>query len=248
MTTTIDSNSNKRLLQLEGAYNVRDIGGYGAAEGLTVQKGRFLRADGLHRLTEGDQDAIVGMGVRTVIDLRHAHELAQKRNVFNGSERANYYNISLINPATSTNMNIRSLGDMYVNMLDECGHLLREVFERMAEAEGDGVLFHCAAGKDRTGVVAALLLDLAGVDHSVIVADYAETEVNLAPIMDELRKDRPEQIPAEMYELFLGSAPSNMEMMLDHLHGNFGGAESYFSRIGLSSEQITGLKRMLLQP
>lgn len=246
MTTSTDSN--KRLLRLEGAYNVRDIGGYLTAEGHIVQTGRFLRADGLHRLTSDDQDTILGIGVRTVIDLRHAKELAEKRNVFNGSARANYYNISLINPATSTNANIRSLGDMYVNMLDECGPLLREVFERMAEAEGDGVLFHCAAGKDRTGVVAALLLDLAGVERSVIIADYAETEVNLSPIMDELRQDRPEQIPADMYERFLGSAPSNMELMLNHLHGAFGGANSYFARIGLSEEQIAGLKRMLLQP
>jgi protein-tyrosine phosphatase len=246
MTTSTDSNN--RLLRLEGAYNVRDIGGYLTAEGHTVQTGRFLRADGLHRLTSVDQDTILGIGVRTVIDLRHAKELAEKRNVFNGSARTNYFNISLINPATSTNANIRSLGDMYVNMLDECGPLLREVFERMAEAEGDGVLFHCAAGKDRTGVVAALLLDLAGVEPSVIIADYAETEVNLSPIMDELRKDRPEQIPADMYELFLGSAPSNMELMLNHLHGSFGGAKSYFERIGLSEEQIAGLKRMLLQP
>ncbi|MBD2869083.1 tyrosine-protein phosphatase [Paenibacillus arenilitoris] len=246
MTTSIDGN--KRLLRLEGAYNVRDIGGYEAAEGRTVQWGRFLRADGLHRLTSDDQDKIVGMGIRTVIDLRHARELEQKRNVFNGSERANYYNISLINPAASSNAAIRSLGDLYVNMLDECGPLLKEVFGRMAEAEGDCVLFHCTAGKDRTGVVAALLLDLAGVERSVIIADYAETEANLSPIMDELRKDRPEQIPADMYELFLGSAPSNMALMLDHLHDAFGGAESYLARIGLGEKQIAGLKRMLLQP
>lgn len=246
--TTTSAESNKRLLRLEGAYNVRDIGGYITTEGHAVQRGRFLRADGLHRLTEGDQEMILGLGVRTIIDLRHAKELAEKRNVFNGSERVSYYNISLINPATSTSANIRSLGDMYVNMLDEGGSLLREVFERMAETEGDGVLFHCAAGKDRTGVVAALLLDLAGVERSVIVADYAETAINLSPIMDELRKDRPEQISADMYELFLGSAPSNMELMLEHLHGVFGGAESYFERTGLTKERISSLKRMLLQP
>ncbi|MCA0756400.1 tyrosine-protein phosphatase [Paenibacillus sp. N4] len=246
MTTSTESN--KRLLKLQGAYNVRDIGGYAAAGGQTVQSGRFLRADGLHRLTEYDQDLILGAGVRTVIDLRHARELAEKRNVFNGSERARYYNISLINPAAPTGDAIRSLGDMYVNMLDKSGPLLREVFERMAEAEGNGVLFHCAAGKDRTGVVAALLLDLAGVERPVIVADYAETEIHLSPIMDELRRDRPEQIPADMYELFLGSEPSNMELMLEHLHGVFGGAEKYLISLGLTGEQIAGLKRMLLQP
>lgn len=245
---TISTNDNARLLKLKGAFNVRDIGGYAAAEGQTVQKGRFLRADGLHRLTTDDQEAIWGAGVRIVIDLRHQYELDTKPNVFAASERIAYHNISLINPTTTATMNIRCLGDMYVSMLNECGPLLREVFERMVEAEGAGVLFHCTAGKDRTGVIAGLLLDLAATPRSVIVADYAETEVNLAPIMDVLRQDRPSQIPAEMYEIFLGSAPENMEMMLDHLYETFGGAESYLAQIGLSEAQISGLKRMLLQP
>ncbi|MHA6482386.1 tyrosine-protein phosphatase [Paenibacillus sp. strain BS8-2] len=242
---TMSTENHIRLLKLDGACNVRDIGGYEAGEGLTIQKGRFLRADGLHRLTESDQDTIIASGVTMIIDLRHAMELAAKRNVFESSERASYYNISLINPATTTRVNIRSLGDMYVNMLDECGPLLQEVFALISQAEGS-VLFHCTAGKDRTGVVAALLLDLAGVERSVIVADYAETEINLAPIMHELRGDRPEQVPAETYELFLGSAPSNMEQMLDHLHAKFGGAESYLAHIGLSAEAVTSIKRKLL--
>ncbi|MFF2482715.1 tyrosine-protein phosphatase [Paenibacillus sp. NPDC058071] len=241
-------NKNERLLQLEGAFNVRDIGGYRNADGLTVQKGRFLRADGLHALTDSDQSIILGTGVQTVIDLRHEKEIEAKRNVFADSGRVDYYNISLINPAKPSNLSIRCLGDMYVYMLNDSGSLLKEVFQRMASAEDDSVLFHCTAGKDRTGVVAALLLDLAGVERSTIVEDYAETAANLAPIMDELRKDRPEQLPADMYELFLGSAPSNMEMMLDHLYEAFGGAESYMTSIGMDDSQIASLKRMLLQP
>lgn len=239
------TSENTRLLQLEGAYNVRDIGGYEGTGGQTVQKGRFLRADGLHRLTGQDQEAILGLGVRTIIDLRHAQELAQKKNVFADSSRVAYHNISLINPTTAVTATINCLGDMYVDMLDHCGPLFLEIFGRMAEA-GEGVLFHCAAGKDRTGVVAALLLGLAGVSRETIVADYAETETNLAPIMEELRKDRPAMIPADIYERYLGSAPSNMEMMLDHLSAKYGDAEAYLASIGLTAEQLDALKRKLL--
>ncbi|UQZ33401.1 protein-tyrosine-phosphatase [Paenibacillus sp. PK3_47] len=243
---TITTDHTARLLQLEGAYNVRDIGGYGTADGLVVQRGRLFRADGLHRLTEGDQQSLLGRGIRTVIDLRHGDELLQKRNVFADSGDVAYYNVSLINPATTMAANIRSLGDMYKNMLDECGPQLSRVFELIAQAEGTGVLFHCAAGKDRTGVVAALLLDLAGVPVPNIAADYAETETNLLPLMEEFRAEMPEIMQGGIYEAFLGSAPENMELMLDHLHRVYGGAEDYLLSVGISGAQIEALKRMLL--
>lgn len=244
---TTSTNSLDRLLKLDGAFNVRDIGGYTTSDGRSVQSGRLFRADGLHKLSEQDQALLLGRGIQTVIDLRHEHELLQKRNVFADSTAVRYHNVSLINPATTTMGSIRSLGDMYVRMLDECGPLLREVFELIANAEGTSVLFHCAAGKDRTGVVAALLMNLAGVPREAIVSDYAETEINLAPIMEELRGDRPEAMPEAMYEVFLGSAPSNMEQMLDHLQAAYGDAEQYFASIGLEDKQIEALRRKLLE-
>lgn len=244
METTIPSHD--RLLRLEGAYNVRDIGGYQAMDGRSVQRGRFLRADGLHRLTAQDQDTIIGYGIDTIIDLRHDQELAAKRNVFAGSARVAYYNLSLINPAHASLYEIRTLGDMYVHMLDDCGTVLREVFVRLAEAR-EGALFHCAAGKDRTGVVAALLLALAGVEPAQIVDDYAETERNLAPIMAELRADRPSVIPEDAYEQYLGSAPVHMEQMLVHLAQRYGDAQAYLYAIGLTMPQLERLQRKLLE-
>lgn len=245
MTTTTDPTA--RLLQLEGAFNVRDIGGYETAGGSAVQRGRLFRADGLHKLTESDQTSLLGRGVRTIIDLRHGDELQQNRNVFADSGEVSYHNVSLINPATTMAANIRSLGDMYKNMLDECGPQLRQVFELISGAEGEGVLFHCAAGKDRTGVVAALLLDLAGVPVQTIAADYAETETNLLPLMEKFRAEMPESMQGMNYDAFLGSAPENMELMLDHLHRVYGGAESYLQSIGINGTQITALKQRLLE-
>ncbi|WP_151737358.1 tyrosine-protein phosphatase ['Paenibacillus yunnanensis' Narsing Rao et al. 2020] len=246
MTTTTNS-SIERLLKLEGAYNVRDIGGYPAEHGKLVQRGRLFRADGLHRLTGGDQGLLLDKGLRTVIDLRHDDECLAKRNVFADSEALAYYNVSLINPATTMEADIRCLGDMYVNMLDECGPQLGRVFTLIAEAGEGGVLFHCAAGKDRTGVVAALLLDLAGVPKELIVQDYAETEINLAPLMAEFLAEMPEEMRSAGYEAFMGSAPENMEIMLQHLHARYGGAEAYLASIGLSEAQLAELKRRLLE-
>ncbi|WMT43517.1 tyrosine-protein phosphatase [Paenibacillus sp. D2_2] len=240
------TNGLERLLKLDGAYNVRDIGGYETITGEIVQNGRLFRADGLHQLSARDQELILGLGVRTIIDLRFGDETAAKKDVFAERQEVHYYNISLVNPATTRLVDIRSLGDMYKILLDNSGPLLAEVFSRIAETE-EGLLFHCSAGKDRTGVVAALLLDLAGVPRETIVSDYAETETNLAPIIDELLKDRPAEMSIEEYRAFMGSAPENMEIMLDHLYSVYGGAEQYLITNGLRTEEIETLRGRLLE-
>ena len=237
---------NERLLQLEGAYNVRDIGGYETKNGRVVQRGRFFRSDGLHRLTERDKNILLDYGIRTMIDLRHELELEAKQNVFANSEIVEYLNISLLNPAHGGSSKMRTLGDMYVYMLEECKHLLCEVFKQIATTKSEVVLYHCTAGKDRTGVITALLLSIAGVNKATIVADYADTEQHLVPLIPELRNDRPANISEEVYERFLGSAPTNMEQMLNHLTKKYGDAENYLLHSGLTVRHIDKLKMRLL--
>lgn len=232
---------------MEGACNVRDLGGYPAADGRTTQWGRIYRADGLQRLTDQDQEAILARGVRKVIDLRHGRELMQWPNVFTDSAKLAYSNVSLINPASPTSsFNARTLGDMYVHMLDHVQEQLLRVFELLSEDAEEPVLFHCAAGKDRTGVVAALLLSLAGVPRETIVDDYELTAECILPIMDELRAGRPEHLPPDEYERFLGCDRENMEQMLMHLREVYGNAEQYLLAIGLPKERVDTLYRKLL--
>ncbi|RUS45320.1 tyrosine-protein phosphatase [Cohnella sp. AR92] len=235
----------ERRIPLEGAFNVRDLGGYEAGNGKTTQWGRVYRADGLHRLTAEDQRELLDRGIRTVVDLRHEHELAEFKNVFANSDAVSYHNISLVNPAATTRRDIRCLGDMYMDMLDNVQPLLKQVMELVAEKEG-GVLFHCAAGKDRTGVVAGLLLGLAGVSRETIVADYEQTGPNIEPIKADLRKGIPDIVPEEMAQELLGCAPTNMIMMLDHLEKEYGGAEAYLRGIGLTEEQLEKLQAKLV--
>ncbi|MEF2968562.1 tyrosine-protein phosphatase [Paenibacillus sp. M1] len=241
------THSFERRLALTGAYNVRDLGGYATKDGRTTKWGRLFRADGLHKLTEDDQKALLGKGLRTVIDLRHEQELKQFRNVFSDSNEVAYHNVSLVNPATSTRRDITCLGDLYVDMLDNVQPQLLRVFQLLAAGEGQAALFHCAAGKDRTGVTAALLLDLADVPEETIVADYALTGECIAPIMEELRKGKPEGVPDESYDIFLASDPSNMVMMLEHLQAKYSGAASYLAAIGLSESELEALRRKLLK-
>jgi len=163
----------RRVVQVEGAYNVRDLGGYRTRNGQITRWGVLYRADGLHRLTEESQQALIDKGIRTVIDLRGSREVEQKRNVLRDSDRVRYHNVSLLNPAAPRNAQMNHLGDLYVHLIDHAQVELRRVFSLLAEQNGHAALFHCAAGKDRTGVVAALLLELAGVPHETIAEDYA---------------------------------------------------------------------------
>lgn len=243
---TMAMNGMERLLKLDGAYNVRDIGGYRTLSGAIVQRGRLFRADGLHQLSQRDQETILGLGVKTIVDLRFDDETAAKKDVFAEHSEVDYHNISLVNPATTKLSEISNLSDMYKILLDQSNSLLIEVFRLIATVK-EGLLFHCSAGKDRTGVVAALLLDLAEVPRETIISDYAETETNLAPIMDELLAHRPAEMSEAEFRLFMGSAPENMEIMLDHLYSVYGGAEQYLSGNGLHADEIDSLKHKLLK-
>jgi protein-tyrosine phosphatase len=231
----------QRVLQVEGAYNVRDLGGYATKDGRTTQWGVYYRADGMHRLSDESRHALVNMGVGKVIDLRHLAEIEAKRNVFTDDDRVDYHHISLINPVSLASKQIRCLGDLYVGMLEGSQAELRRVFALLAES-GGADLFHCSAGKDRTGVVSVLLLELAGVPHETIKEDFSLTAACLAPIMHEFRSERPADMPEELYENFIGCDPANMDMMLQHLQDKYTNAERYLLSIGLSEEQIQAIK------
>lgn len=236
----------QRILQIEGAYNVRDLGGYKTKDGGTTRWGLLYRADGLHGLSEKSRQNLVNRGVSTVIDLRYSSELAEQRDVFADSGDAAYHNISLIHADQGDYL--RGLGELYIDIIEGSGEPMLRVFSLLASSTGSGAtLFHCKAGKDRTGIVAALLLDLAGVPHEIIAEDYALTAVCLAPLMEELRKGRPMTVSPEQYEIHLGSPPDNMIVLLNHIKSAYGDAEGYLLSIGLKPEQIQALKQRLVE-
>lgn len=236
-----------RILRAEGAYNVRDLGGYRSRDGRATRWGTFYRADGLHRLTPEGKAAIEQAGVRTIVDMRHERELRGKKSAFDGAEEWNYLNIALMNPAAPNTRRMESLGDLYISLLEDCQPALRDVFEALAGVRQGAALFHCAVGKDRTGVVAALLLELADVPRETIVADYVLTAKCIAPMMEELRRGRPSMVPEDEYESFLGCDPRNMLALLEHLEYQYGNAMGYMHAIGMAHGNVLALKERLLE-
>ncbi|MGW1028126.1 tyrosine-protein phosphatase [Streptomyces sp. NPDC002577] len=170
-----------RHVVFERLHNFRDLGGYSARDGHTVRSGLLYRSDSLAKLENGDWDRFLALGVRTVIDLRYPWEIAAKGRVPH-SDELTYFNFSIehrpydqaeIDPDADP---WRYLADRYAEVADDGAKELRQALEAIAFADGP-LVFHCASGKDRTGIVAALVLSLLGVSEDDIAEDFALTEL-----------------------------------------------------------------------
>ena len=170
------------------------MGGYPTQDGGSIAWKRLVRTDNLSRLTPAGQAALISYGVRTIIDLRHPNELAMEPHAFlSPANRTNsllYHNLSLIDfdsemwqtesPKTPTTPGY------YCLTLDLFKPQVRAIMQAVIATTEGSVLVHCHAGKDRTGMIVALLLAVAGVSHELIAADYALSNQYLQPWYQQL--------------------------------------------------------------
>ncbi|MBB3593676.1 protein-tyrosine phosphatase [Rhizobium sp. BK529] len=241
----------ERLIALTGARNVRDLGGYPAGNGGLTRWRSVLRGDALHALSAADIEALIAHGVTTVIDLRNPQELAREANPFTNDARVQYDNVALFSALAPVEMMAAQsphfdMGDRYCQALDNCQPAIAKVLRTIAHAPEGIVLFHCTAGKDRTGIIAALMLAHAGVDDAVIIEDYALTGSIFSPLLADLHARAVARgIPSNLADAVLASAPHSMARTLGHLARRYGGVDSYLTKIGLSQSDIASLERRL---
>ena len=254
-----------RLVALEGSFNFRDLGGYATADGRTVRWGRLFRSDALHELTPGDVAHLRVLGLRTVVDLRTERELERSGRGPLEPEDVAFHHLAVVKegvrgdgttdgaadgeavaaPAPAGD----DLAERYLWYLDVGRDAIARALTLLGGAEHYPLVFHCAAGKDRTGVLAALVLELVGVDREVIVADYVITAERLRFIMDRWRADpqfaeRMAKVPASRFSV---EAPT-MEGFLDGLAGRHGGARSWALEAGVPPEVLDRLVAQVLEP
>lgn len=242
-----------RHLPLSGTYNIRDLGGYPAGTAMTQWR-RVLRADALHRLDEAGLAALISAGVRTVIDLRHADELESAASPFSTHEAVRYINISLFDRVTPPAPGAEGNGprtdrllEIYKRALAERKQAIRDVLAAIADAPEGVVIFHCTAGKDRTGIIAALLLAVSGVDEETILADFALTGKMIAPMIAELVEGaRARGADIESFMPLLACEPQTMRALLAHIAEGHAGISAYLETVGLDADTQSRLKRRLL--
>jgi protein-tyrosine phosphatase len=248
-----------RWLALDGPVNFRDLGGYRTTDGREVRHGLVFRADSLHTMTDEDVRRVVDEhGVGVVVDLRTAAEVDL---IGVGPIRdavGNWHNVSIFDEtqrARDADSAPTTMADEYVAMLGRTSSHFVRVLDIMATA-ADPAVFHCAAGKDRTGLIAALLLHVLGVDDETIAADYALTQ----HVMPTLRQRFIDRVTNPRFASLYGdrseweprmnrameSRPDTMLSVLNALSDRFGSAGEWLLESGLAGERIESLRARLL--
>jgi hypothetical protein len=250
-----------RLVPLVGSFNFRDLGGYPGLDGRLTRWGRLFRSDALHELTDADVARLRAMGLRTVVDLRTERELHSSGRGPLGQEPVSFHHLAVVQEGVRGTVTADAealaapappgddLAERYLWYLDVGRGSLVEALTLLGDSDRYPLVFHCAAGKDRTGVLAALVLELVGVDREVIVADYVITAERLRFIMDRWRADpqfaeRMAKVPASRFSV---EAPT-MEGFLDGLAGRHGGARSWALEAGVPPEVLDRLVAQVLEP
>jgi protein-tyrosine phosphatase len=248
-------------IELEGAVNVRDLGDLPTEDGQKTARARLLRADNLQELSAADITKLVrDIGLTTVVDLRSSNELAAggpaPLDAVAGVRHAHHP----VLPEVGTSTDVIADALLARHRLDQsryprdpvCGHYLGYLEDRpdqvagalrsIAHAEG-AALVHCAAGKDRTGVVVALALTVAGVPAQAVTADYAATGERTEAIMDRLRRSRLyardiDSRPAELHR----PRPETMTAFLEQMDARYGGVASWLTGHGFSAGDVDALR------
>lgn len=265
-------------LPLRGVKNVRDLGGLPAGDGEVLRSGKLLRAGGLHRLKKRDEILLRdAYHLRTVIDLRSPQESEEKPDV--RIEGVDYYSVPIFASSTlgitkERGANIPKLVATSKDPLELHKAIpdLRQVYPRVVTdadsvrqlgravtliaeklEEGGAILFHCTSGKDRTGILTALLLTLLGSDRETILEDYlytnkvAERRAKLyAFLIRALKRDR---IAAEKIRLACTAHESYLTALFDTMEQRYGSAESFIrDQLGITQERERSLRQSLLTP
>lgn len=219
-----------KRLPLEGAFNVRDIGGYPVEHGVT-KWGTFLRGAGMENVTDRDAAFLYKYGIRTVIDLRTRSEFE-----INNTEY-------LINTLASNGITHRSIPffddynditkHLYIHMVENGAKNIKQLFEYIGERlTYGGILYNCFMGKDRTGVLSALLLLLCGVSELDVLADYMVSSVYLKSLAEKLG----------LSDDIISSKPEFMEEFMIYFKQHYTNTEQYLLSIGVSQETISAIK------
>jgi len=252
MTPTVDG----RRLALRNVFNFRDVGGHPTADGRVVTTGAVYRADGLNRLDEADVQVIQALELRTIIDLRTQIERDEHGVAPAEALSADLVHLPVINelwPPDGADLEhpVDYLVARYLEMIEGVGgQSIGQIVEMVAAGDPDScpLVFHCSAGKDRTGVTAAVLLGIAGVDDQTIAADYHLTAGAVDDFTSWIHEHHPEAADAmtEQPKVFMSCPPEAMLGFLDGVRARHGSFEGLVRDLGVSASTVEAVRRRLV--
>ena len=237
----------QRRIPIPGTHNFRDAGGYRVDGGGSVRWGALFRSDSLHDVPQQGLDRIVAIGIRNAVDLRYPHETRSRPNPLSGHAGVAYCNSPLANLTVPWSEPISSLEELNLFFLERHPAYVSAALQRFAEPGAFPAVVNCTVGKDRTGLVVALLLGIAGVSRGDIVRDYMLSDLPTRELRERTVRFAVDTGADEQLVRKLTSIhPSVMESTLDHLETGYGGAAGYARSAGLTPEQIASIRGALV--
>ena len=246
----------ERALSWDGCFNVRDLGGHATHDGRTTRFGAVVRADSVRLLSDAGWAALLDYGVSRIVDLRFHSELEADPPreldvdvvhvpLLPEQDDAEWKEINAVNDA-APDAETATRG-VYLEFLERRRPQFGAAVAAVAEAPEGTVVVHCVYGKDRTGLVVALLLRLAGVGLDEIAADYAETERNLAERTQEWIDEAQDEAERERRERIARTPPEAMAGVLEELERRYGSVRAYLRAAGVEPEALARATTRLVE-
>lgn len=261
-----------RLLPLEDGRNFRDLGGYATEDGQTVKWGKLFRSGVMDGLTEADYDYLSSLDIKVVCDLRTSFEREEEPTDWKAGEAEYlYFPDPVQDPATSFGAVFRdpeltaekvanAFGDAYFEIAHEQAPAYTAMFDKLAAGEAP-LAFNCSAGKDRTGVGAALILSVLGVPRETIVEDYALSDDYVDYMSEFLNEDARKkaeeegspyaflfQLPPEVVSPMMESRPEYIEKFFSDIEAEYGSVETFLKeKVAVTNEEIAAIRANYLQ-
>lgn len=240
----------QRIIELEGAYNVRDLGGLPTTDGYEVRYGKLFRSDALSRLTDQDVTVMKRFGITTVLDLRTDAEIAEHgvaRLVATGARHARIRLMEQDPREPLPENPSRTLGDLYSYMARKGPDKFVETMTFLGQTTNMPVLFHCVAGKDRTGITAALVYSVLGVDREDIIRDYVITEEAMQRVISGLAMSpEAQEGTTRVHRSYLHAEDETLRSFLTWLDEAYGSPVQWLLDSGMHTNVIDNLKREML--
>ena len=244
--------SDNRRIEFEGVANFRDLGGYETADGRTIRWRHLFRSDALHHMTERDAiRARDGLGIRTIIDLRTLEAIQREGIGPLGRPPMIRHHFPLIDRSWGSRWKIPleqiSSSQLYQSIIDAGGTQIAAAIQLLADSRAYPAVFHCYAGKDRTGVLAAVILGTLGVDEEQIVEDYEMSNQTVGQVIEHMRYDYGpymEKVPPSLLEV----KPEALRDTLLAVRYKYGSMRDYAHSVGVTETLIQRLERALLEP
>jgi protein-tyrosine phosphatase len=250
MTETYD-----RHLRFKSVYNFRDIGGYRTRHGRTVAWRRVFRSGEFHRISQNDYHRLMTeIKPVSLLDLRSTFEVEKHGKGRLCGADLKYWNLSFIPDGGNREADEQrykdctNMGQFYLDIARDKGfgsHLI-EALEIVAEPKNHPLVFHCAVGKDRTGILAAFILNLLGVEDRDIKEDYSLSEPYMDELLQKMKNNPASTPPPNLPDFFWKASPESMELFLATLRREYGSIEGYLESMGMVDSLVQRMESALL--